>query len=164
MAETTRFVFTPLAAEFPAANFAQLMLVNRRPVLAFDAATAETAQWTAVAPVGLTGALKATIYYMMASATSGKVDFTVAVEAVTPGDSTDLDAGDSFDTANTVTAPTVPGTAGYMSSIECALTNADGIAAGDLFRVQLTRDATDGTNDTATGDAYVLGVELTDGN
>jgi hypothetical protein len=160
---TTRVVLTPYSAEFPATNFPQLLLVNRRPVLAFDASTAETCQWTSIAPQGLTGTLTAVVHYMMASATSGKVDFTGAIEAVTPGDSTDLDAGDSFDTANAITAPTVPGTAGYESSFTITLTNQDSIAAGDYFRFQLVRDATDGTNDTATGDCYVLAVEITDG-
>jgi hypothetical protein len=159
----TRYVFTPGAAEFPASNFPQLMLVNRRPVLAFDASTAETCQWTAIAPVGLTGTLTAVVHYMMASATSGKIDFTGAIEAVTPGDSVDLDAGDSFDTANAITAPTVPSTAGYESSFTITLTNQDSIAAGDYFRLQLTRDATDATNDTAAGDCYVLSVEFRDG-
>jgi hypothetical protein len=159
---TTRIVFTPLAAEFPATNFPQLTLVNRRPVLAFDASTAETAQWTAVAPQGLTGTLTAVVSYIMASATSGKVDFTGAIEAVSDGDSLDLDAGDSFDTANTITAPTVPGTAGYIDQFTITLTNQDSIAPADYFRFQLVRDATDGTNDTAAGDCYVLAVEIRD--
>jgi hypothetical protein len=158
----TRFVFSPLSAEFPASAFPQLTLVNRRPVLAFDASTAETAYWTFVAPQGLTGALSAVVTYMMASATSGKVDFTGAIEAVSDNDATDLDAGTSFDTANAITAPTVPGTAGYIDQFTITLTNADSIAAGDYVRLALTRDATDGTNDTASGDCYVLAVELRD--
>lgn len=158
----TRFVFTPNAAEFPASNFPQLTLVNRRPVLAFDADTDETCYWTAVVPQGWTGTITAYIYYIMASATSGKVDFEVAVEAVTDGDSTDLDAGTSFDTANTITAPTVPGTAGYIDVITCTLTNNDSSAAGDYIRFSLMRDADDGTNDTASGDCYVLAMEIRD--
>lgn len=158
----TRAVFTPLGATFPATNFPQLMLVNRHPVLGFDAATAETCYWETVAPVGLTGTQNLVVQYMMASATSGKVDFTVATEAVTPGDSLDMDAGDSFDTADTITAPTVPGTAGYMNSFTCTLAHTDSMAAGDHVRFALLRDATDGTNDTATGDCYVLKAEWRD--
>lgn len=159
----TRFVFTPLSAEFPASNFPQLMTVNQRPVLAFDASTAETCYWTGVAPQGITGTLTAVVTYMMASATSGKVDFTGAIEAVTSGDALDLDATTSIDTANAITAPTVPGTAGYMQQFSITLTNADSIAAADYARFVLVRDATDATNDTAAGDAYVLSVELRDG-
>jgi hypothetical protein len=159
----TRFVLTPNSAEFPASNFPQLLLVNRRPALAFDAATAETCYWTAIVPQGWTGTITAYIHYIMASATSGKVDFTVAVEAVSDGDATDLDAGTSIDTANAITAPTVPGTAGYLDVITCTLTNNDSSAAADYLRIVLVRDATDGTNDTASGDCYVLAVEIRDG-
>lgn len=162
MADRTLFVLTPNAAEFPASNFPQLMQVNRRPVLAFDAATDETAYWTIKAPAGVTTPIKAVVQYIMASATSGKVDFEGSIEAVTDGDAVDLDAGDSFDTANTITAPTVPGTAGYIDEFTITLTNNDSPAAGDYVRFRLTRDADDGTNDTATGDCYVLSVEILD--
>ena len=155
----SRFVFTPLSAEFPSSNFAPLTLVNRRPVLAFDATTNETAQWTAIAPQELTGALTAIVTYMMASATSGDVDIDVSLEAVTDGDATDLDAGDSFDTVNSTDNTTVPGTAGHIDQISVTLTNADSIAAGDYFRLKVTRDA---ASDTAAGDLYLLAVELRD--
>lgn len=158
----TRVIFLPESASVPTSAYAGLSEVNARKVMRFDAATAWTCYWTSIAPVGLTGALTVIVQYMMASATTGKVDFTVAVEAVTPADATDLDAGTSFATVNTITAPTVPGTAGYMASFTCTLTNDDSIAAGDYFRLALTRDATDGTNDTATGDCYVLAVEFRD--
>jgi hypothetical protein len=162
MAATTRYTFTPESAHFPATNFPALTLVNRRPALAFDAATDETAYWTFVAPQGLTGALVAKVHYIMASATSGAVYFQAALEAITPGDSTDLDAGTSFDTANSGNG-NVPGTAGYEQAISITLTNADSVAAGDLVRIAINRDA-DHASDNATGDALVLAVELQDGN
>lgn len=158
----TRCVFTPFSAEMPTSNFPALLITNVHPVLAFDASTDETCYWTFIAPQGITGQLDAYVTYMMASATSGKVDFEGSIEAVTDGDSTDLDAGTSFDTANTITAPTVPGTAGYIDQIQITLTTKDSIAAGDLCRFRLMRDADDGSNDTATGDVYVLAVELRD--
>ena len=158
---TTRFVLTPGAAENPTSAYPGLTLVNFRPALAFDDTTPETCQWTVAAPQGLTGTMTAVVTYIMASATSGTVEFEVSVEAVTDGDSTDLDAGDSFDSINTG-SETVPGTAGYMSQIAVTLTNQDSIAAGDYVRVKLSRDADDGTNDTATGDCYVLAVEIRD--
>ncbi len=155
----TRFVFTPGSAEFPSSNYPALTLVNRRFALAFDATTNETAQWTAVAPQGLTGALTAIVTYIMASATSGDVDVDVSIEAVSDGDATDLDAGDSFDTVNSTDNTTVPATAGYIDQISVTLTNADSLAAGDYFRLRLTRDA---ASDTGAGDMYVLSVELRD--
>jgi len=157
---TTRVPLSPLAAEFPSSNFASLVKINDRMVLAFDADTAQTCYWTFPWPQGATGTITFYGQFFMASATSGKVDFEVAVEAVTAGDALDLDTTTSFDTANTITAPTVPGTAGYLGEFTCTLTNKDSVAAGDAARISLKRDATDGTNDTATGKCYVLLGEL----
>ena len=156
----TRFVATPLAAEFPSSNYPALTLVNRRPALAFDASTDETAYWTGIAPQGLTGTITVVITYMMASATSGNIYWQAQLEAVTDGDATDLDAGTSFDTANSGNGA-VPGTAGYIDQISITMTNADGLAAADYFRLSVNRDADNGS-DTATGDAYLLAVELRD--
>jgi hypothetical protein len=158
---TTLFVGVPYSAEFPASNFPQLLLVNRRPALAFDASTDETTYWTFVAPQGLSGTMTLVIYYIMASANSGTVGFQAQIEAVTPLDAVDLDATTVFDTVNNSASTTVPGTAGYMDDILITLTNQDSIAAGDYVRLSLNRDA-DGSaiTDTATGDAYVLAVEL----
>ena len=157
----TRFVGDPLGASFPASNYPALTLVNRRPVLAFDAGTDETAYWTFVAPQGWTGTVTAVVSYMMASATSGAIYWQAALEAVTAGDAVDLDAATSFDTVNSGNG-TVPGTAGYMQQISITMTNADSIAAGDLVRLSVNRDA-DHASDTATGDALLLVVELRDG-
>jgi hypothetical protein len=160
---TTRFVFTPLSAEFPASNFPQLTLSNRRPVLAFDAATDETCYWTAVAPQGLTGTMTAVITYAMASATTNAVGFQVQIEAITDADTLDTDASTSFDSVNNSASTTVPGTAGYIDQISITLTNQDSIAAADYFRLSLNRDAdSSAVTDNATGDAYVLAVELRD--
>jgi hypothetical protein len=157
----TVFVGLPYSAEFPAANFPQMTLSNRRPALAFDASTAEACQWTTVAPVGLTGTLTAKVLYAMASATSGGVAFTVEVEAITPGDAVDTDTADSFDSVNTGTDATVPATAGYVDTVSITLTNADSIAAGDLVRFRLTR-AVANAADTATGDCLALAIEIQD--
>ena len=104
------------------------------------------------------GTLKATISYIMTSATSGDVIWTVAVEAVTAADAVDLDSASDFDTANSVT-DTVPGTQGYLAQATVTLTNADSVASGDMVRIKLTRDADNGS-DTATGDARLLGVKI----
>jgi len=153
-------VFTPFSAEYPTTNFPALTGINARPVLAFDATTNQTCYWSAVVPVGWTGTITAKVYYIMASATSGDVDVDVAVEAVTDADATDLDAGTSFDTTNSTDNTTVPATAGYLDVVSVTLTNNDSSAAGDYIRFSLTRDA---ASDTATGDMYVLGMEIQDG-
>lgn len=156
----TRFVGTPFSAEFPASNYPQLTLSNRRPVLGFDAATDETAYWTGIAPQGLTGTITVVVTYAMASATSGNIYWQAALEAISDGDATDTDSATSFDTANSGNGA-VPGTAGYIDQISITMTNADSIAAADYFRLSVNRDA-DNASDTATGDAYLLAVELRD--
>lgn len=159
----TRFIGLPESAHFPASNFPQLMGVNQRPVLAFDAATDETAYWTDIAPQGLTGTITLVISYIMASATTGTVGIQAQIEAVTAGDATDLDATTSFGTVNNSASTTVPGTAGYLGQISITMTNADSIAAADYYRISVNRDA-DGTaiTDSATGDLYLLAIELRD--
>src|SRR6185436_20053948 len=122
-----------------------------RPYLAFDAATDEAAYWTLRALQGLTGTMTLVIDYIMASATSNAVRWGASVEAVTDGDSTDLDAGESVDTENT-TDVTVPGTAGFIDQASITLTNQDSVAAGDYVRIRVRRVGSNGA-DTATGDA-----------
>lgn len=161
----TRCLFSPLDAEFPSTNFPQLSAIHstaRRPVLGFDATTSEACYWTGIAPQGLTGTITVVITYAMASATTGGIAFDAQLEAITDGDATDLDATESLDTANTGTVASVPGTAGYIDQLAITMTNADTIAAGDLFRLKLAR-AVANAADTATGDCLVLAVELRDG-
>lgn len=158
----TRAILLPEAAHYPDTNFPALLLSNRRPVLAFDTTTSETAYWTFVAPQGVTGTWTAVISYAMASATSGGVAFDVAVEAISSGDALDTDASTGFDTVNAGNDSAVPGTAGYMEQLSITLTNADSIAAADLVRISVARDVADAA-DTATGDCYVFSVEIRDG-
>lgn len=157
----TRAIFTPFSAEFSASNPQLKVDAQRRPVLAFDATTQESCQWSGVAPQGLSGTLTAVITYKMASATTGGVAFDVSLEAVSDGDALDLDAAESFDAVNGGSVAAVPGTAGYIDQISITLTNADAIAAGDYFRLRLARDVADAA-DTASGDCEVLAVELRD--
>ena len=157
----TRFVGTPNSAELPTSAYPQLSVTNARPTLAFDAASDETCYWTDVAPQGLSGTITLLIYYIMASATSGNVIFQAQIEAITDGDAIDLDATTSFDTANTSATTAVPATAGQLDVISITMTTADSIAAGDLYRISVNRDANN-ASDTATGDALVLAIELRD--
>lgn len=159
-------VYLPTSAEFGTATYPQLTQVGtspKRPVLAFDATTGETAYWTGVVPAGFTGTPTAIVYYIMASATTGGVAFDVAVESVTAGDAVDLDAGASFDSVNGGSDASVQATAGYLDTITCTLTNRDSMAAGDYVRYSLARDVADAA-DTATGDCYVLALEIRDGS
>lgn len=158
----TRFDLSPLAAQFPTTNYPAMMPSNNRMVLAYDASTSETAYWEGVAPQGMTGTWTAVISYRMASATTGGVAFDIAVEAISSGDAVDLDATSSFDAVNAGSDAAVPGTAGYMEQISITLTNMDGAAAADRLRISVARDVADAV-DTATGDCYVMGIEIRDG-
>lgn len=160
----TLFAWMPDDADLPssaAAQFASIHTSARRPVLAFDASTAESVYFDGIAPIGLTTPLTLIVKAVMASATSGGVSWDAFVEAVTAGDATDLDSAESFDAANNANTAAVPGTAGYEFETSIPLTNNDGIAAGDRFRIKLTRKVADGA-DTATGDCYLTAVELRD--
>jgi hypothetical protein len=158
----TRYVLTPGSARLPSGNYAVYEEVNGRPALKFDAATDWTAEWTVKAPQGLSGALTAIIGFFLATATAGSVRWQVEVEAVGDGDALDLDAAESFDAANSA-GTTAPATAGYYKQVSVALTNADGVAAGDYLRLRVRRDA-DGTSgtDDAAGFAYLTEVEIRD--
>lgn len=91
-------------------------------------------------PPDITGPLKARITFRMASATSGNINLSVAVEAIADADNFDTDAGSSFATANASGATAVPGTtAGRPKTIEITLTNDDSIAPGEMYRLALTR-------------------------
>ena len=153
---TTRYALTPESAHFPSTNFPALSAVNGRPVLAFDTTTAETCYWTIVAPQGLSGALSAIIHVFGNAAGTNTVIFGVSVEAITPGDATDLDSATSFDTVNTSGAVAIPATQGHQTSVSVTLTNADSAAAGDYVRISLARDI----SDTFAADAYVTLVEI----
>jgi hypothetical protein len=157
----TRFDLSPLSAQFPTTNYPALMPNNNRMVLAYDATAQETAYWETVAPQGISGAWSAILTYRMASAASGGIAFEIAVEAVTSGDAVDFDVSNSFDTVNTGTDATVPGTAGYMKQFTITLTNMDSIAAGDRLRISVAR-AVANAADTATGDCNLVGVEIRD--
>lgn len=125
--------------------------------LNFDAGQREQVSWQFVMPPNYLSAPILRVQYKMTSATSGAVAIDGRIAAVTPGDSTDVDAK-AFGSANTTT-DTVPGTAGYMKQIALTMTNADSLAAGDFVVVYFARDGAAG-GDTATGDMEVLSVTL----
>jgi len=154
----TLLVFDARANVAPTSAAATLALANVRPVLEFDAATNESAVFEAIMPQAYAGGtLTAELFYFMATATSGDIDWDVEVEAVSDGDALDLDAADSFDTVNSTDNTTVPGTAGYLDVVAVTLTNKDSVVVGDLVRFKVTRDA---VADTAAGDARLYKVEI----
>lgn len=154
----TLLIFRPGDNEPPASNFATLDLRNSHPVLDFDTTTQESALFSAVLPRSYAGGgITVYVHWAATTATTGTVGWDVAFERV--GTAQDLDA-DSFATAQTVTAATVSGTSGVVSITNVAVSdgaNIDSLAAGEAFRLRIRRDV---ANDTATGDAELVAVEL----
>lgn len=151
--------WSPIHNEPPATNYATLDTRNNRPVLDFDTTTQEAAIFTGILPSDYAGGgVTITLFCSLTSATSGTVGWDVAFERTEAGVD-DIDS-DSFATAQTVTAVTVPGTSGMVLKMTVNVSNGanmDNIAAGDLFRLRVRRDV---ANDTATGDAELLRVAM----
>jgi hypothetical protein len=140
----------------PATAFATLDTRNSIAVLDFDAATDEAAIFSGVIPdyADLSSGLKIRLAWMATTATSGNVRWGVQLMRC----NTDLDA-DSFDTSAFVTSA-ANGTSGIVTVAEITATALDGLAVGDTFRIRIYRDADDATNDTMTGDAELIAVEV----
>lgn len=152
-------IFTPAANEPPSSSYATLDTRNGHPVLDFDAASDESAVFTSVLPRHYAGGgLTITLIWSATSATTGDVVWNTAIERMDTG--TDTDA-DSFATANAATA-TTSGTSGapiYTTIAHTSGAQMDSLAAGEAFRLKVTRDA-DNASDTMTGDAELIAVEI----
>jgi hypothetical protein len=94
---------------------------------------------------------------MATSATSGDVRWIAAFERL-EANGPDLDAS-GFQTAIEATGA-ANATSGKLTVTTLVLTALDGAVEGDAFRISVGRVATDATNDTMTGDAELLAVEL----
>jgi hypothetical protein len=148
--------FTATDNQPPATTFATLDTRNSIAVLDFDASTVESAIFSGVIPeaADLSSGLKIILAWMATSATSGNVRWGVQVERA----NTDLDS-DSYDTAAEAhTAANA--TSGIPTLTEITLTTIDGLTAGDTYRLKVFRKADDATNDTMTGDAELIAVEV----
>jgi hypothetical protein len=157
--DETLLVLTPLNNEPPASNYATLDTRNQHPVLDFDAGTNESAVFGGVMPRNYGGnGVTVYLHYAMSIATSGDVDWDVVFERV--GDQQqDIDS-DGFASAKSVNDTTVPGTSGLVDVVSISFSDGaemDNVAAGESFRVKVTRDA---ANDDAAGDAELLFVEI----
>jgi hypothetical protein len=140
----------------PATNYATLDTRNSVLVLEFDAATEESATFIGVIPenASLPNGLIVRLWWMGDTATSGNVRWGVQFEDT----GTDLDT-DSYDTNAQVTSET-SGTSGIESVASITITTIDSLAGGDRFRLRVYRVAADATNDTMTGDAQLVAVEV----
>lgn len=142
----------------PVTSAATFDLRNGRIVLDFDANANETSYFSSVLPKHYAGgSLACRLHWMATSATSGNVRWSVAFERLEAA-GPDLDAND-FQTAAEANG-TANATSGKLTVTTLTLTTLDGAVAGDAFRIAVSRVANDATNDTMTGDAELLAVEL----
>lgn len=158
----TLAIFTPLHNEPPASNYATLDLRNYHPCLDFDGATDEEAVFSGILPRNYSGGgLTVYLHVGFTSATSGNAYWQVAIERMDDG-TLDLDA-DSFASFQGA-AGNPNGTSGVMTLVTIAFTagaQMDSLAAGEMFRLKIRRDAdgSAGTDDVTT-DAELFGVEI----
>jgi len=148
--------FHPGDNQPPATNFATLDTRNSFLVLEFDATTQESANFIGVIPEGasLTNGLTVRLWWMSDTQTSGNVRWGVSFERV----GTDNDA-DSFSSVTEATGA-ANGTSGIETVTSITATAIDSLVAGDRFRLRVARIAADATNDTMTGDAQLVAVEV----
>ena len=152
-------IFTPWSFDPPDTNAATVGHRNNHPVLNFDTTTQESAFFTGVLPRQYGGSgITVYVHWMAATATTGTIGWDIAIERMSD-DTTDLDS-DSFATAQTITAATVPGTSGVAKITNVAISsgaNMDSLAVGESFRLRIRRDV---ATDTAAGDAQLLAIEI----
>lgn len=152
-------VFTALSDMPPSSNPGTFDTRNGTAVLDFDTTTQEIAIFLSVLPSDYqSGGIQVCTHWAAATATTGTIGWDVAFERIGAG-SQDIDS-DGFASAQTITATTVSGTSGNVS-ITCVTAtdgaNIDSLAGGESFRLRIRRDV---ANDTATGDAQLLAVDL----
>lgn len=132
---------------------------NEHWVLDFNQSTNETAVFSGMLPRSYAGGgLTVTIVFAATSATSGDVDWDAAFERIGAAQQ-DIDSA-GFASVQSTDNTTVNGTAGNTMEVDIAFTDGaqmDSIAAGEMFRLKITRD---GVSDSANGDMEVLHVRL----
>lgn len=148
-----------LAAHADPAATATFDSRNAHPLLDFDGASNEFAVFSGVLPRHYAGGgLSITLHYSMTSATGGDIDWDAQLERIGTGQH-DIDS-DGFAAALSVDNTPVPAVSGHVDTVTLTFSSGapmDNLAAGELFRLKITRDA---LNDTASGDAELHAVEI----
>jgi len=150
------FSFDVNEAIYPASNPAQAGSRNGHPLLDFDDTTDETIIFNGKMSRDYAGGnFTLDIDWVAASAIIGDVKWDVSFERVAPGGQ-DIDS-DGFAAIQTATE-TTSGTSGVVTrtSITFTQAQADSIAAGDTFRLKITRDAS--VAGDVVGDAQIRAV------
>ena len=154
--------FNALNNEPPASNFATLDTRNAIPVLDFDPDTDESAEFGGFMPRHYdAGGVTLTIGWMATdtTVTPHNVIWNAAFKSVT-NDADDLDSK-AFAAVNTVTdeEASASGEVSYCTIAFADGADMDSVAAGEYFRLQIIRDADNGS-DNLTDDAELVFVEI----
>lgn len=150
----------PYHNEPPASNYATPDLRNNHPVLDFDGSTDEEAVFSDILPRNYAGGgLTVYLHVAFTSATTGNSYWQAAFERTT-GQDMDSDSFASFKGA----AGTPNASSGICTVVSIAFTDGaeiDSLAAGEVFRLKIRRDAdgTGGTDDITT-DAELKMIEI----
>ena len=154
----TLLIIDAHSAERPTSSAADLEKWNYRPVIAFDGGSSdEIMTFAAVMPLEYdAGGFRVILHFAMASATSGKVLWEVAFEKCTAEDMDTDQFASGVQTNPTVTVDKKL----HEAIINFTTAHADSVTSADLMRLKVTRKASDTTNDTAAGDAYLVRIEV----
>jgi len=156
----TLLVFHPYNNEPPAASYATLDTRNAHPTLDFDAAADESAVFTAILPRAYAGGGLTVYLHLTDTADTNTAHasyWDVSFEAMV---AQDADADGFAAVQSTHVHPN--GTSGIPVIATITFTDGaqmDSVAAGELFRMKVTRDADNGSDDW-DGDAELLAVEI----
>ena len=160
----TLAVFFPQDGEPPSSNYATLDTRNGVLVLDFDDTTDETMEFAGFMPRNYSGGgLSVTLGWMATDTTVGpdSAVWEIGFKSVSD-DADDLDtkayAANNFAQANEASAS---GEVKYTVITFTDGADMDSVAAGEYFRMRVTRDA-NGTNgtDSLSGDAELVFVEI----
>lgn len=162
---TIRMQLAPEEALFKATGFPQYKIIQGTafPVggLFFDASAVETAFWRFILQSYGSGNITCNIYWYADTASTGGVAWRAYLAAITPDtDSQDVET-DALASANQGNDTHLGTTGQRIHKAEITISNLDSAAGGDLVFLAIDRYATDATNDTMTGDAAIVGIELT---
>lgn len=147
----------------PSSAFAPLSRRNNHPVALFDAAADESLDFECVLPEHYGGGgLTIDIVWAADTATTGNCIWNIQLERhEAEASGSDLDT-DAFAAVQAVT-DAAPGTnAGRLAYATITFTDGaqmDSVAAGEAFRLRVTRDADNGS-DTMAGDAQLLAIHV----
>ena len=158
----TLCVFFPADGEPPSSNYATLDLRSGVLVLDFDDSTDESMHFAGFMPRHYDGGgITVTVGWMATTATSGTISLDVGFKSVTD-DADDLDSK-SFAAVNNAN-PTTASATGEVDYIAITFTDGadmDSVAAGEYFRMIVTRDANGTTStDDLSGDMELVFVEI----